>query len=331
MREPAFWWRPAGLAATALSPIATIYGAIAASRMRRPGVATSVPVICIGNFTLGGSGKTPTVLALATWLRRVGRKPVLLSRGYGGALAGPVKVDLAVHDAAQVGDEALLLAQAAPTIVARDRAAGAALAREAGADLIVMDDGLQNSALRKTLSIAVLDGTRGIGNGKAFPAGPLRAPLAAQLDRTDALLVIGDGPAATPVIAVAQAQGRPVFHGRLVPDQCAVAALGGRGVLAFAGIGNPARFFQMLRDAGIDVAQHAAFPDHYRYSADEAGDLIMRAEHDGLRLVTTAKDRARMSGDPSLDALAQRAHVLPVELKIDDNDAWQAMMLRAIG
>jgi tetraacyldisaccharide 4'-kinase len=209
--------------------------------------------------------------------------------------------------------------------------AGAALAREAGADVIVMDDGLQNPSLRKTLSIAVVDGTRGIGNGKVFPAGPLRAPLAAQIGRTDALLVVDNGFAAAPVAALAETQRRPVFHGRLVPDRDAIAALRGRGVLAFAGIGNPGRFFQTLRNAGIDVAQHAAFPDHHRFSAEEAGDLIMRAEHDGLRLVTTAKDRARMSGDPALDALAQRAHVLPVELQLGDNDAWHALVLHAIG
>jgi tetraacyldisaccharide 4'-kinase len=331
MREPAFWWRPAGFAATALSPIATIYGAVAARRMRQPGIAASVPVICVGNFTLGGSGKTPAVIALAKWLQQAGHKPVLLSRGYGGSLAGPVRVDPTAHGAAEVGDEALLLAQAAPTVVARDRVAGAALAREAGADVIVMDDGLQNPSLRKTLSIAVVDGTRGIGNGKVFPAGPLRAPLAAQIGRTDALLVVDNGFAAAPVAALAETQRRPVFHGRLVPDRDAIAALRGRGVLAFAGIGNPDRFFQTLRNAGIDVAQHAAFPDHHRFSAEEAGDLIMRAEHDGLRLVTTAKDRARMAGDPALDALAQRARVLPVEMQIDDGDAWQALVLRAIG
>jgi tetraacyldisaccharide 4'-kinase len=330
MREPSFWWRRRGLIAALLTPLAAGYGAVAARRMQRKGWQATAPVICVGNFTLGGSGKTPTAIALVQTLASAGHKPVLLSRGYGGKTAGPVTVDPQRHTAAEVGDEALLLAGAAPTIVAQDRVAGAKAALDAGADVIVMDDGLQNSSLAKTLSIAVIDGTRGIGNGKVFPAGPLRAPLAAQFARVDALLVIGGSAGAAGLDRDIRARRIPVFHGRLEPDRAAIAAIGGRKTLAFAGIGNPDKFFATISDAGIDAPVRKAFPDHHRYSAAEAAALLMQAEHEGLRLLTTAKDRARMSGDPSLAALAARAHVLPVTLNVKEEAAWRAFALKAV-
>ncbi|HWL04116.1 MAG TPA: tetraacyldisaccharide 4'-kinase, partial [Xanthobacteraceae bacterium] len=189
MRPPAFWTRRPGLAAGLLSPIAALYDRIATRRMTRAGAALSVPVICIGNPTLGGAGKTPTAIAVAQLLTAAGERPVLLSRGYGGRLAGPVRVDPARHLAADVGDEPLLLARAAPVVVARDRVAGAHLALSAGASVMVMDDGFQNPSLHKDFSILVVDGGSGIGNGRVFPAGPLRASLDAQLARAQALLV----------------------------------------------------------------------------------------------------------------------------------------------
>jgi len=193
MREPAFWWRRAGLAASLLAPVGLVYGAIAARRMAAKGTAAGVPVLCVGNFTLGGAGKTPTVIALARMLADAGEHPYCLTRGYGGTLAGPKLVDPHNDLAAQVGDEALLLAHVAPTVVARDRVAGAAFARAQGASLIIMDDGLQNASLAKDFTLAVIDARRGVGNRCIFPAGPLRAPLAAQLAKTDALLVVGEG------------------------------------------------------------------------------------------------------------------------------------------
>jgi tetraacyldisaccharide 4'-kinase len=330
VRDPAFWWQPPGIAAGVLSPVAAIYGAIAGARMARPGRRAAVPVICVGNFTLGGSGKTPATLAIAALLRSAGYSPALLSRGYGGSLSGPVTVDPPSHTAAQVGDEALLLAQAATTVVARDRVAGATAAAALGADVIVMDDGLQNPSLAKTLSIAVVDGAHGIGNGRVFPAGPLRAPLAAQLGKSDALLAIGGTTGARAVIASAQTRGLPVFHGRLVPDAAAVGALAGRKVLAFAGIGHPDKFFRTLADAGLEIGDCLAFADHHPYTAEEAADLIMRAEHEGWRLLTTAKDHARLTGDPALAALASRAHVLPVQLAVEDDARWRALVLKAL-
>jgi tetraacyldisaccharide 4'-kinase len=194
MHAPSFWWQEPGTAAALLAPVASIYGAVAAARLRQTGERAGVPVLCVGNPTVGGSGKTPTALALARLLIDAGERPFLLSRGYGGRLAGPVRVDPQHHRADDVGDEPRLLARGAPTVIARDRVAGARVARSAGAGVIVLDDGFQNPSLAKDLSILVIDGRRGIGNGRVFPAGPLRAPLAAQFDRAQAVLIIGEGP-----------------------------------------------------------------------------------------------------------------------------------------
>lgn len=326
MRDPAFWWRDGSLAATLLAPFAAGYGAIAARRMDRPGTRAAVPVICVGNFTLGGAGKTPTVLMLAKMLQEAGEKPCCLSRGYGGSDVGPRHVNAQTDTAEQVGDEPLLLAHAAPTIVSRDRVAGAKAATDAS--VIIMDDGLQNGALAKDFTIAVIDGRRGIGNGKVFPAGPLRAPLEAQMARTDALLVIGGNLNAGSVTAAAG--GRPVFHGRLAPDAAALTALGSRNVFAFAGIGDPEKFFDTLTQAGIAVTQRKAFADHHRFTGEEAAELEMQAEHEGLTLVTTEKDHARMSGDPALAALAERAQVLPVTLVVDEAEKLRTLVLEKI-
>jgi len=189
MREPAFWWQPGtgGL----LTPFAVLYGAVAAVRMQAHGVRAGLPVICLGNLTVGGAGKTPAALAVAHLLHAARERPFFLSRGYGGRLAGPLRVNPAIHHAADVGDEPLLLTRLAPTIVARDRVAGAKFAQFAGASVIVMDDGLQNPSLAKDLAIVLVDGRRGIGNGRIIPAGPLRAPLGWQLDRAQALVVVG--------------------------------------------------------------------------------------------------------------------------------------------
>jgi tetraacyldisaccharide 4'-kinase len=327
MREPAFWWRPAGLKSGLLSPLAAVYGAITASRMAGAGHDAGIPVICVGNPTLGGAGKTPTAIAVAQILDGAGRRPFVLSRGYGGTLAGPVHVDAARHGATDVGDEPLLLARTAPTVVSRDRAAGADAARAAGAGAVVMDDGFQNPGLRKDRSILVVDGRRGIGNGKVFPAGPLRAPLQAQLRRAQALLVIGVGSAGESVAYAAEAEGLSVFRGRLVPDAAALDALKGRPVLAFAGIGDPDKFFGTLREAGIDVRATVAFPDHHRYRRVEARDLIERASGEGLVAVTTEKDWVRLAGQDDVAALANVARTLPVTLKVADEVAFRDWVL----
>ena len=235
-----------------------------------------------------------------------------------------------MDSAALVGDEALLLARAAPTVVAHDRVLGAAFAKAMGASVVVMDDGLQNPSLAKTLTIAVVDGRRGIGNGEVFPAGPLRAPLAAQMARCDALLVVGDGTGGDARHVISRAGARPVLHGRLAPDQEAVTALRSHKVLAFAGIGDPDKFFATVEACGINIAQRRRFADHHRFTAEEAAELVMAAEHDALALLTTAKDHARMTGDPALAALATKAHVLPVTMVVEEKDKLRELVTGAL-
>jgi tetraacyldisaccharide 4'-kinase len=326
MREPAFWWREAGLAARLLAPLGVIYGAVAQRRLAQAGTRAAVPVVCVGNPTLGGAGKTPLALMLARALAAAGRKPILLSRGYGGRLGGPLEVDAARHRAADVGDEPLLLARAAPTFVARDRVAGAQAAVAAGAGVIVMDDGFQNPSLQKRSSVLVVDARRGIGNGKVFPAGPLRAPLAAQLARADALVVIGSANGAAAAVEEAHKRGVPVFHASLTPDAAAVAALTGKRVLAFAGIGDPQKLFESLTAAGVMVVQSRGFPDHHRFTTAEARALCEAADREGLALVTTEKDLVRMQGDANVAALAGRTRPLPVTLMLADTPAFLRLL-----
>jgi len=327
MREPAFWWQPGS--GRLLGPLGAIYGAAAALRMRFSGRSVGIPVICLGNLTVGGAGKTPAALAVGRLLLAAHERPFFLTRGYGGRLPGPLRVDPAVHTAAAVGDEPLLLAQLAPTIVARDRVAGAEAARRGGASVVVMDDGFQNPALSKELSILLIDGRRGIGNGRAIPAGPLRAPLRTQIARAHALVVVGEPDGAKAVVERARRRGVAIFHGRFEPDRQTVAALGGRKVLAFAGIGDPEKFFATLTDAGITLAERASFPDHHRYTATEAQALTARADAANLVLITTEKDHARFTGAPHLSLLAARASVLPVRLVIKETDAFRDLVLNA--
>ena len=327
MREPSFWWRAAGIEARLLAPAAAIYGTIAASRLKRQGYRAGVPVFCIGNPTVGGAGKTPTALQVASMLAAAGERPVFLSRGYGGRQHGPKLVDPERDSAANVGDEPLLLAREAPTVVAHDRVAGAKTAVAAGASVIVMDDGFQNPSLAKDFSVLVVDGRRGIGNGKVFPAGPLRAPLDAQLERAAAVMLVGTvGNAAAPVVAAAAARRCPVFRARLAPDRDAIAALAGKRVLAFAGIGDPAKVFATLRDAGVTVAATRSFADHHRYTPAEAQSLCRQADADGLVLVTTEKDRARLQGEKAMAELAACVRVLPVDLAIEEEVAWRDLL-----
>jgi tetraacyldisaccharide 4'-kinase len=320
MRAPGFWWRKSGAAAALLSPLAAIYGSIAARRLAQSGERVGVPVICIGNPTVGGAGKTPTAIMVARMLAAAGGRPAFLTRGYGGKLSGPVQVE-ASHTAADVGDEPLLLARVASTVVSRDRVAGARLAIAAETSVIVMDDGFQNPALAKDLSILVIDGARGIGNGRVIPAGPLRTPLAPQLARAHAILIVGDGPM--------PATNLPTFHGRLVPDRAALARVENRRVLAFAGIGDPQKFFATLAAAGINAQIQRGFADHHRYRADEAAALIAEAERHDLALVTTEKDLVRLQGDPALAALAARTQALPVELIVSEQDDFRRLVLGA--
>ena len=322
MREPPFWWRQGGVAAALLAPLAAVYGTVAAWRIARHGVKAGVPVVCVGNPTVGGAGKTPAALAIAQMLKADNETPVFLTRGYGGRLAGPLQVDPAQHRASDVGDEPPLLARVAPTIVAHDRAQGAQAAAAAGASVIVMDDGFQNPSLAKDFSVLVVDARRGLGNGRVIPAGPLRSPLAGQLDRAQALVVVGEGGAA----GVARKRSMPVFSARLVPDRAFIASLAGRRVLAFAGIGDPEKFFATLREAGVAIAATRSFDDHHRYSSAEVAALCGDAERAGHVLVTTEKDMARMRGNPELEIISGRSRALPVALVFDDEAGFRSLL-----
>ncbi len=326
MREPAFWWRPAGLEARLLAPLAAVYGAVASARFRQRGYRARTPVICIGNPTVGGAGKTPMAIAVTRMLIAAGAKPMLLSRGYGGEMPGPVLVDPSRHRAAEVGDEALLLARTATTIIARDRAKGAEAALAAGAGVIVMDDGFQNPSLTKDFSILVLDARRGLGNGRVIPAGPLRAPIEIQLERAHALVIVGPPEGELNVEARARVRGIPVFRARLEPDPGVVATHRGSRVLAFAGIGDPEKFFATLAGAGVAIAATRSFPDHHRYSREEARALLQAAEREHLSLMTTEKDLARMQGDVDAAELAGRARALPVVLVFNDEARFAALL-----
>jgi tetraacyldisaccharide 4'-kinase len=300
MREPAFWYRPRSPKSHVLRPLGALYGAITARRMANKGVDAGLPVICVGNYHVGGAGKTPTVLALTKLLRGLGETPVVLSRGYGGSLAGPVMVDRERHTATEVGDEPLMMARDVPVAVARDRLEGVVLAKSQGATVILMDDGFQNPRILKDAALIVIDSERGLGNGKVFPAGPLRAPLKAQLARTDALVLIGDGHAADAVAADITARGKPVLRARLKPDAASLAQLFGRQVLAFAGIGDRERFFRSLRASRIEVARTRPFADHHMFSQAELAVLATEARREQLTLVTTEKDLARLRGSKSV-------------------------------
>ena len=318
MREPAFWHAPSSWKSHLLRPLGALYGAVAAQRLRRRGFDAGVPVLCVGNYHLGGAGKTPTVLALAGILRELGETPVVLSRGYGGRLRGPVMVDPARHNASDVGDEPLMLAIQIPVAVSRDRVNGVALARSQRASVILMDDGFQNPSIAKDASLIVIDSERGLGNGFVFPAGPLRAPLVPQLARTDVLIVVGDGAAGQAVAAEIAARGGLVLSSRLEPDAVSLARLKGKRVLAFAGIGDPQRFFRTLRAGGIEVARERAFVDHHPFSKSEIKRLIADANADRLTLVTTEKDFARLGGAGETSAAARDIVSFAVTLKLAD-------------
>jgi len=326
MREPAFWYRPRSFKSHALRPLGALYGAIAERRMLRKGIDAGIPVICVGNYHVGGAGKTPTVLALTKLLRELGETPVVLSRGYGGSLKGPVMVDRERHAASDVGDEPLMMSRDVPVSVARDRLDGVALAKSQGATVVLMDDGFQNPKLLKDASLIVIDSERGLGNGKVFPAGPLRAPLKPQLARTDALVVIGDGHAADDVAAELARRNKPALRARLKPDAASLAQLFGKRVFAFAGIGDPERFFRTLRASAIDVVKDRAFADHYPYSERDIEDLWDDARRDGLTLVTTEKDLARIHGGDGMLPYVEGIAPFKVTLEFDDPDALRRLI-----
>jgi tetraacyldisaccharide 4'-kinase len=321
---PPFWWENADWRALLLTPFSAIYGFAAERRLlyaKSPKV--DVPVLCVGNFTIGGGGKTPTVLALAKHALLMGLKPGILSRGYGGSEKGPHLVDSGKDSADHVGDEPLLMSFSAPVVVARNRLKGAELLKRKGCDLIIMDDGFQSARLHADCNLLVVDARRGIGNGHVIPAGPLRAPLLAQMRKTDALLVIGQADRAEPVVRAAARAAKPVFGAQIKWDD--EATIRGRRFLAFAGLADPDKFFDTLHESGAWVSLTRSFPDHYHYSDDDIQELLQTAETGGLTLVTTEKDAVRfVRGSAMAQKLADSTMVFQIEIAFDgENDAAQ--------
>jgi tetraacyldisaccharide 4'-kinase len=319
MKEPWFW-RDTGIAARAaagvLTPAAFVYdcGQRLRIAMTAP-VSVGAPVICVGNATLGGVGKTPFALALHRLLKDRGVNAGFLSRGYGGALQGPVVVT-SVHDAAEVGDEPILLAAAASTWIAKDRVAGARAATAAGADAIIMDDGFQNPALKKDFSFLLVSAADTVGNACVFPAGPLREQMARALARANAVVVIGDG---SPALDL---NTRPVFRAR-TEIQPTIAP---QKAVAFCGIGRPERFFNSLEEHGFALVSTIAFQDHHPFTASELAALHKKSKNAGAALITTEKDLVRLAPD-------QRTGIAVAKLTmtIDDPDGLTDLVMQKIG
>jgi tetraacyldisaccharide 4'-kinase len=311
---PPFWWSQPDWRAAALAPLAALYGAVAARRLRnaRRG-RVELPVPCIGNFTVGGSGKTPVAIAFAEAAKAMGLSPGILSRGHGGSFRAPHIVDPHHDGAKYVGDEPLLLARAAPVAVSRDRAAGAKLLTELGCDFLIMDDGFQSAQIHIDHALLVIDARYGLGNGRVIPAGPLRAPLVEQMRFVTALLVMGEGSAADGVIRAASRAGRAVYHAAVRPRH----DLTGRRFLAFAGIGHPQKLFDTVVAAGGEVVLARPFADHHAYAEDELRDLAATASREGLDLVTTAKDAVRIGWTRLEELLPGRAEVLEIDAVFD--------------
>jgi tetraacyldisaccharide 4'-kinase len=317
MRAPEFWSDRSSLLAALLSPLGWGYhfGGVV-RRANTTSWRAPLPVICIGNLTAGGTGKTPVALAIAEKLKAAGKSPHFLTRGYGGSVSGPVAVDMAKHTATDVGDEALLLAASAPTWVSADRVKGAMAAAEAGAELIVMDDGFQNPSLHKDVSLLVIDGGAGFGNGQLIPAGPLRETISGGLERACGVIMVGEDR----MDVSSRLGSKQTVQAWFKPGEEAE-QFKAQKVVAFAGIGRPEKFYQTLREVGCDVAETYDFADHHAFSQEEVKAIITRAETLNARPVTTAKDAVRLPDD-----LKDKIAVLTISLQWENEEVLDNLL-----
>lgn len=317
MRAPTFW-KDDNTLSTLLMPLSRVYARCA--RRKYEGVIPfklPVPVICIGNVVAGGAGKTPTALAVGAMLKSQGVAVHFLTRGYKGQLAGPVQVDIHSHTAAQVGDEALLLAEVLPTWVSRDRVAGGRAAVKAGAEFIIMDDGYQNPSLHKDVNLLVVDGSYGFGNGRLIPAGPLREPPAEAMQRANAIVLFGED---THQVLRHASPYKPVLGASLKPRDVA-SFIREKPVVAFAGIARPRKFYRTLKAMGCEVRHMESFGDHHAFSSKEINRLIAQAKKQDCLLVTTTKDYARLPKELRVEIFP-----IPVEVVFDEPDAlWRVI------
>lgn len=325
MKAPGFWFDDAarpGWRARVLAPLGWLYAAGTARRLAGvAGTKVGVPVISVGNLTVGGTGKTPTVIALVERLRDRGVAAHVVSRGYGGRLQGPVQVDALRHKAADVGDEPLLMAGFAPVWVAKDRLSGAKAAVAAGARVIILDDGFQNPEPAKDMSVVVVDAARGFGNGRCLPAGPLREPVAVGLRRADLVVSVGTPQDQDSFARIWGHEVRvPVLRGALQPLRTGM-DWAGLKALAFAGIGRPEKFFASLRDEGVEIVRAEALDDHQSFTAALLKRLSLEAHALGAQLVTTEKDAARLP-----DGFRAEVLVFPVRLRLEDWSAMDALL-----
>lgn len=304
-KEPTFWWKKPGVSSTLLQPLSYLYGYIAARNMDRQPPAIDLPVLCVGNFTLGGTGKTPTVIALAISANEMGLTPGIVSRGYGAKNKNLHLVDPQTDMAEDVGDEALLLSRHAKVAIGSDRYAAAQHLQKKGCQFIIMDDGFQSRRLSPDWSLLVVDGMRGLGNGLIFPSGPLRAPLKKQLAYTDSLLIIGKGDEET-ILHLAADTAKPAEQAILQPFSN-IAHVKGKRFFVFSGIGNPAKFHRSILEMGGIVAETQNFPDHYFFKNSDLEIIRKHCAEKNLIPATTAKDYVRLISQQQtqiLDGLA---------------------------
>lgn len=331
LEAPSWWYETDGqrgplssIIPWLLSPAAVLYGSVAGQRLAaKPDYISLIPVICIGNFTAGGTGKTPLAIDIATRLKNHGARPTILTRGYGGTVSGPYDVDPDSDTAGRVGDEPLLLARAAPTVVCRDRIMGAKHIERTDATVIIMDDGMQNPKLAKTLSIAVVDGTRGFGNAWTIPSGPLRAPIEQQALIADAIVVNGELSAKARSRIAAANFSIPIMTGNLKPATKTI-DLAERPIVAFCGIGNPSRFHKTLEDCRSQIRESFEFPDHHAFNDNDAEKIIATAKREDAIIVTTEKDRVRLISakeGTALQRLFDTCLALPVAFEFKGNDS----------